>query len=38
MDSITNLRVPEMLPATEDMLGLVYKLRRELWNGQRRIV
>jgi hypothetical protein len=30
MDNITNLRVPEMLPATEDALGLVYKLRREL--------
>jgi hypothetical protein len=30
MDSITNLRVPEMLPATEDALGIVYKLRREL--------
>jgi hypothetical protein len=27
-----------MLPATEDALGLVYKLRRELWNGQCRTV
>jgi len=38
MDSITNLRFLEMLPATEDELGLVYKLRRELWNGKCRTV
>jgi hypothetical protein len=38
MDGITNLTVPEMLPAMEDALGLAYKLWRELRNGQCRTV